>query len=195
MKIRSIIAGTMSALMLVSFAGCDMFTTTKIDVDSLDDIDEEDWIDALESIGLTDSDYIAYGNDSFSFPDGTTFKIDSEIDAETQCCCYYYSKFASTEEAGELYEYYEDLYSDVLSNTGGKFSGSKGYDSTDDSGYIVLNGDFEDDDSYCPYYDILIWKDDVVVMAYLGNINSSAEVSGAKKEIGEFLDALGYPKP
>ena len=195
MKVRNILAASMSAVMLLSFAGCDMLTTTKIDVDSLDEIDEDEWIDALEEIGLTDSDYFAYGNDSFSFADGTTFKVAYEIDAESQCCCYYYSRFASTEEAGELYEYYEDIYSDVLSNNGGQFSGTKGYDSTDDSGYIVLNGEFEEDDGYCPYYDILIWKDDVVVMAYLDNIDSNSDVAVAKKEIGEFLDALGYPKP
>ena len=195
MKARNVLAASMSAVMLLSFAGCDMFTTTKIDVDSLDEIDEDEWIDALEEIGLTESDYYAYGNDSFSFADGTTFKIAYEIDAESECCCYYYSRFKSTEEAGALYDYYEELYSDVLSNSGGTFSGTKGVDSDDDSGYIVLNGEFEDDDSYCPYYDILIWKDDVVVMAYLDNIDSSAQVSGAKKEIETFLDALDYPKP
>ena len=195
MKVKRILAASISALMLISFAGCDMFTTTKIDVDSLDEIDEDEWIDALEEIGLTESDYIAYGNDSFSFPDGKSFKIEYEVDAETDNCCYYYSRLPNTEEAEALFEYYEDIYSDVLSNTGGQFSGTKGYDSTDDSGYIVLNGEFEEDDGYCPYYDILIWKDDVVVMAYLINIDSNTDVAVGKKEIGEFLDALGYPKP
>ena len=194
MKATRILAASMSALMLVSFAGCD-FLNTKIDVDSLDDIDEDEWIDALEEAGLTESDYYAYENDYFTFDDGTRFDIEYEIDAETECCVYYYSRFETTEEAGELYEYYEMLYSDILSNNGGKFSGTKGYDSDDDSGYIVLNGEFEEDGGYCPYYDILIWKDDVVVMAYLGNINSAAQVSGAKQEIDTFLDALGYPKP
>ena len=194
MKATRLLAASMSALMLVSFAGCD-FLNTKIDVDSLDEIDEDEWIDALEEAGLTENDYYAYENDFFTFDDGTKFTVEYEVDAESDCCVYYYSRFKTTEEAEELYEYYEVLYSDILTNNGGKFSGTKGYDSDDDSGYIVLNGEFEQDNGYCPYYDILIWKDDVVVMAYLGNISSASQVSGAKKEIDTFLDALGYPKP
>ena len=182
MKIRNILAASMSAVMLLSFAGCDLLNK-KIDVDKLDEISEEEWVDALEEIGLDESEYYEYANDSFSFPDGTSFKVDYEVDADTQLCTYYYSKFSDTEQAGELFEYYEELYSDVLSNNGGK------------SGYIVLNGDFEDEDSYSPYYDLLIWKDNVVVMCYLSNINSESEVSTAKKEIDSFLDAIGYPKP
>ncbi len=194
MKAKRIIAAGMSALILISFTGCD-FLNTKIDVDKLDEIDEEDWIDALEEIGITEEYYYYYEDDYFTFADGTRFDIVSEIDAETGLNCYYYSRFATTEEAEELFEYYVDLYSDVFNNEGGKFSGTKGLDSDDDSGYIVLNGDFEDEDSYAPYYDILIWKDDVVVMAFIGNVENEAQVTGAKMEIGNFLDALGYPKP
>ena len=106
----------MSAVMLLSFAGCDLLNR-KIDVDELDEISEDEWIDALEEIGLDEQDYYAYANDSFSFPDGTTFKISSEVDADSQLCTYYYSKFADTEQAGELFEYYEELYSDVLSSS------------------------------------------------------------------------------
>lgn len=194
MKVRNILAASMSAVMLLSFAGCDLLNR-KIDVDELDEISEDEWVDALEEIGFEERGYYEYANDSFSFPDGTSFKVEYEVDADSQLCTYYYSKFSDTEQAGELFEYYEELYSDVLSNNGGKFSGTKGYDSDEDSGYILLNGDFEDEDSYSPYYDVLIWKDNVVVMCYLSNINSESEVSIAKKEIDSFLDALGYPKP
>lgn len=195
MKANKIIAASMTLCMLASFTGCSLFVT-KIDVDSLDKIDEDEWIDALEEIGLTESDYYAYENDYFTFDDGTRFDIVYEVDAESAHCVYYYSRFASTEEAEALYEYYEELYYNVFHSIGGTFSGTKGIDSDNDSGYIVLNGDFEKDKSnYCPYYDILIWKDDVVIMAYLSNINSTADVNSAKAEIDEFLDALGYPKP
>ena len=83
MKIRNFLAASMSAVMLLSFTGCD-FLNKKVDIDKLDEISEDEWIDALEEIGIDESSYYAYGNDSFSFPDGTTIKIDYEVDADSQ---------------------------------------------------------------------------------------------------------------
>ena len=83
----------------------------------------------------------------------------------------------------------------LLENTNGKFSGAKGSSISSDSDcYIALDGEFEDDDSYSVYHDLVILKGDVLLIAYI-DVDDEDQVDNGKAEIDTFLDALGYPKP
>lgn len=181
-----------STVVLGMAAGCSL-TKIDFDIDSLDDIDNSKFMDALDEIGVDDDDIVIYEDDYFNFSSDPSkyYYVETDIDATTSTTYYSYAVCVDDETAQDLFDYYyEGTYSDVLENNGGKFTGRKGVVIEDGASYIILDGEFETDTTYSVYHDIIVLKDNVVFIAWI-DVSSESDVADAKKEIDSFIDALG----
>ena len=196
MKFTKVTSLVIIGATVLAMTGCNK--NVSIDVGALDDIDDGNFYDALESIDVSKDDCTVMEDNSFTMGDDDSvyYDVDLSIDAYTDNCYYSYVKCVDEDTAHDLFDYYYDnLYHDILENTNGKFSGAKGSSISSDSDcYIALDGEFEDDDSYSVYHDLVILKGDVLLIAYI-DVDDEDQVDNGKAEIDTFLDALGYPKP
>ena len=192
MAFRKITSVVLASAVVLGMAGCSL-TKINFDIDSLDDVNGNKVMDALDEIGVDDSDIVIYNDDSFNFTSEPSkyYDVNYDIDATTSITYYSYAECVDAETAQELFDYYyEGTYSDILENNGGTFTGRKGVQIEDGASYIILDGEFETDSSYSVYHDIVVLKDNVVFIAWI-DVSSESEVADAKKEVDSFLDALG----
>ena len=192
MAFRKITSVVLASAVVLGMAGCSL-TKINFDIDSLDDVNGNKVMDALDAIGVDDSDIVIYNDDSFNFSSEPSkyYDVNYDIDATTSITYYSYAECVDEETAQELFDYYyEGTYSDILDNNGGTFTGRKGVQIEDGASYIILDGEFETDSSYSVYHDIVVLKDNVVFIAWI-DVSSESEVADAKKEVDSFLDALG----
>jgi len=181
-----------SAVVLGAASGCSL-TKIEFDTDEISKVDASSFQDALDEIGMSSSDIVVYENDYFNFstdPD-EVYYVDIDIDATADATYYSYAECVDEETAQNLFDYYaEGTYADVIDGGEGSFTGRKGIQIEDGNSYIILDGEYTVDDTYYVYHDIVVLKDNVVFIAWI-DASSEDEVSDAKKEIDEFLDALG----
>ncbi|MCR4689144.1 MAG: hypothetical protein K5745_06260 [Saccharofermentans sp.] len=181
-----------SAVVLGAASGCSL-TKIEFDTDEISKVDASSFQDALDEIGMSSSDIVVYEDDYFNFstdPD-EVYYVDIDIDATADATYYSYAECVDEETAQNLFNYYaEGTYADVIDGSEGSFTGRKGIQIEDGNSYIILDGEYTVDDTYYVYHDIVVLKDNVVFIAWI-DCSSEDEVSDAKKEIDDFLDALG----
>ncbi len=175
-KFKSLIAGSMVGIMMLSVVGCANFKV----------IDDEDvFLDALEaSVGIDEDECSTY-KDSSTNGDDTEY----EIYAYDSGCNYIYIRFEDDEDA---MDYFEDFYDDFEDAKEDKdIEGSYRCGITKTSGYILVNGESKSDDFFDDkIYGGFFVKDNVFIAAYtLSDKKSKIE------DIQAFLKELGYPKP
>ena len=175
------------------FAGCAGIThEPKVDVSKLKDIDENDFFEALEKIGIDERDTDVMEDTSFSFDDNDMdFEVEYCIDAYADNDNYYsYTRCVDEATAKALFDYYFDDYDHIFDSK--DFSGIKSYEVGTNTGYLLIDGRYDNQVSgtYTPYHDALFLKGDTVVFAMASDYDVAIE-----KEVNNFLDALGYPHP
>ncbi len=175
------------------FAGCAGIThEPEVDVDSLKEIDEEDFFKALEAIGIEESDTEIMEDSSFSFSgEDIDYEVEYCIDAYADNENYYsYVRCVDEDTAMALFEYYYSDYKDVFDAK--DFSGISSHEVGSNTAYVLIDGRYDDKaaNTYTPYHDAIFLKGDTLVIAIASDYDLSIE-----KEVNTFLDALGYPHP
>ncbi|MCR5327695.1 MAG: hypothetical protein K6E12_02415 [Saccharofermentans sp.] len=186
-------AGSMILASVMLFAGCAGIThEPEVDVDSLKEIDEEDFFKALEAIGIEESDTEIMEDSSFSFSgEDIDYEVEYCIDAYADNENYYsYVRCVDEDTAMALFEYYYSDYKDVFDAK--DFSGISSHEVGSNTAYVLIDGRYDDKaaNTYTPYHDAIFLKGDTLVIAIASDYDLSIE-----KEVNTFLDALGYPHP
>ena len=168
------------------------FDSYFVNVNALRYISEEDFFIALESIGIQKSDTDCMYDTSFSFnDDDTDFEVKYCIDAYADNENYFsYARCADEATAKALFHYYFDDYVYLFDSK--DFSGIKSYELGDNTGYLLIDGIYDDTVSgtYTPYHDAIFLKGDTVIFVMASDYDSAIE-----QEVDAFLDALEYPHP
>lgn len=172
-NVKKVLSVAMVASMVFSMTACGK---------SFKAIDKKDFKKALKAIEL-DEDMEEIEDDNVEY-----LGID---DAEYAASAYDEDQmymFIEFEDADAAKEYFEDEFYDDFEDAiedediDGKYSNKI----SDDSGYIIVNGENDDEEMYGGIY----FKDNVMVVAI-----SYTTKKSDMKDIDAFLDAIGYPKP
>lgn len=194
MKSSKIIATSSAVLAtIVVFAGCAGITyEPKVDVAALPDVDDTAFYNALNAIGIDESDVEVMSDTSFSFADDDTdFKVIINLDATSDNDNQFsYTQCVDEKTAKALFDYYYDDY-DYLFDAK-DFSGISSHEVGSNSAYVLIDGRYNDNtaNTYTPYHDAIFLRGDTVIVAIASDYDLSIE-----KEINDFLNALGYPHP
>ena len=191
--IKILSAGVSAIMAVILLAGCAGIThEPKVDMSQLAVIDDTAFYNALNAIGMDESDVEAMADTGFSFADtDTEFDVILNLDATSEKNNQYsFTHCVDEETAKALFDYYYGNYDYVFDAK--DFSGISSHEVNSDSAYILIDGRFDDKTSntYTPYHDAIYLKGDTVIVAISGNYDFAVE-----KEINTFLDALGYPHP
>ena len=190
---KLMMAGAMALATTTLFAGCAGVThEPKVDVSSLKTVSENDFLTALDKIGVSDANIDIMEDTSFSFnDDDTDFEVEYNIDAVADNDNYYsYTRCVDEATAKALFEYYYNDYKYLFDSK--EFSGIQSHEIGDNTGYLLIDGRYDDKSAgtYTPYHDAIFLKGDTVVFAMASDYDVAIE-----KEVNHFLDALGYPHP
>ncbi len=129
------------------------------------DEDMEELEDDLEYYGFDDTEYVAMAED------------DEQM--------YIFIEFEDAEVAKEYFEdeFYDD-FEDAIEDE--DIDGKYSYKISDNSGYILVNGENDDEEMYGGIF----FKDNILVAAVADSTKKSD-----MKDIDAFLEEIGYPKP
>lgn len=162
------------ASMALSFTGCGK---------SFKAINKKDFEKGLKAIKL-DDDMLEYEDESvssFLYDDAEYAAMATDDDQ-----MYMFIEFEDEEAAKECFEeeFYEDL-EDALEDE--EFDGKESHKLKKTSGYIIINGDNEEEGDV---YGGIYLKDNIMVVALAHSTKKSD-----KKDVDAFLKEIGYPKP
>ena len=167
--VKSLVSTMLIGSMLFSFAGCSV---------KFDAVKAKDFKKALEdAMDIDDDDY-------------------SDYDWDDSRNIWYYHKdiridYYQFDDADDAYDYFEDLYDeweDTLDD--GDFDGKHKEKFKDDatSGYILLNGESDNDDFYeGDIYGGIYFVDDIIIIAVC-----RSDKQKDMDKIDALLDAIGY---
>lgn len=190
---RLMSAGASLLAASILFAGCAGIThEPKVDMSKLDAVDDKDFINALEAIGIDESDVEIMSETSFSFAgDDNDFEVIINMDATSEKeNLFSYTHCVDEKTAKALFEYYYDDYDHLFDAK--DFSGISSHEVGSDYAYVLIDGRYDDkiSNTYTPYHDAIYLRGDTVIVAIASDYDLSIE-----KEVNDFLDALGYPHP
>lgn len=190
-KLTTALASLLAAATL--FTGCAGIThEPKVDMSTLKEVKDQDFLDALEAIGVDNSDISVMADTSFSFKgDDADFEVIVNLDATSEKDNQYsFTRCVDEETAKALFDYYYDDYDHIFDNK--DFSGISSHEVNDTTAYILIDGRYDDKNAntYTPYHDAIYLLGDTVIVAIASDYDLSIE-----KEVNDFLDALGYPHP
>ncbi len=190
-KLTTALASLLAAATL--FTGCAGIThEPKVDMSTLKEVEDKDFLDALEAIGVDNSDISVMADTSFSFKgDDADFEVIVNLDATSEKDNQYsFTRCVDEETAKALFDYYYDDYDHIFDNK--DFSGISSHEVNDTTAYILIDGRYDDKNAntYTPYHDAIYLLGDTVIVAIASDYDLSIE-----KEVNDFLDALGYPHP
>ncbi|WP_034448492.1 hypothetical protein [Butyrivibrio sp. AE2032] len=186
-------AGALVIAATVLFTGCAGIThEPKVDMSTLKQVDDEDFIKALGAIGIDESDVDEMLDTSFSFnDDDTDFEVTINLDAVSDNGNQYsFTQCVDEETAKALFDYYYADYDGIFDNK--DFSGISSHEVGSNTAYVLIDGRYDDkvENTYTPYHDAIYLLGDTVIVAIASDYDLSIE-----KEVNDFLDALGYPHP
>ena len=174
---KGIVSVALVGSMLMSVAGCASFNL----------ISYKDFKKALEdAVNLDDDDIREYKN---STVDGNDTK--HEIYATDGKCAYMFIEFDDADDAVDYFEDVYDEFEDTVKDDDFDGSYKKAYSESSQTGYILVNGDSDNDDfmdGKC-YGGIFLKENTIVVV--MANSQKSSDI----EDIDAVLDAIGYPKP
>ncbi len=190
-KILATGVSALTAIMLLS--GCAGIThEPKVDMSQLAVIDDAAFYNALNAIGIDESEVSVMADTGFSFADvDTEYDVILNLDATSEKNNQYsFTHCVDEATAKALFDYYYDNYDELFEAK--DFSGISSHEVGTGSAYILIDGRLDDKaaNTYTPYHDAIYLKGDTVIVAIAGNYDFSIE-----KEINTFLDTLGYPHP
>lgn len=170
--IKNIVSVVLLASMALSIAGC---------AKKIEPVKKKDFKDALEEVfDIDDDDYRDY--------DWDDYENIYYYDHDTRVEMYQYD---DEEDALDLFEDIYDDYEDMIEDK--EFKGKKRavFNENGGYGYILLDGvtdadEFGDDDFYGGIY----WSGDTIIYVYV-----LSDKDKYTKQIDEFLNVIGYPKP
>ena len=155
-------------------------------------INDEIFIQALETIGVKESAIEVYEHTHFIYhDDDTAFSVIVMVSAKTyKGNTYFFARCVDVETAKDLFEYHYNSYEGAFDSP--NFTGVTSHDVRDDTAYLIFNGELNDKfaDVTTPYHDAIFRKDNVVII-----VKTNMNYPDAEQEVDEFLDALGYPHP
>jgi len=155
-------------------------------------ITDEIFIEALETVGIKESDITVYEDTYFYYKDkDSAFSVIVMASAKSyKGNEYFFARCVDVETAKKLFEYHYNSYD--IEFEGPNFTGDCNYYVGKDTAYLIINGEHNDKfaDVITPYHDAIFRKDNVVVIAKTNLNYPDAEI-----EVDEFLDAIGYPHP
>ena len=174
---KSVIAAILTGAMIMSIAGCANFEL----------ITHKQFKKALEDAAKIDEDEIRETKDDKY--EGADVK--RRIVATDGKCVYSYIEFDDAEDAYDTFSEIYDDFTDAVEDD--EFDGSyrKGINENSGTGYILVNGDSDNEDfidGKC-YGGIFLKENTFVVV--LANSQKSKDMD----KIDAVLDAIGYPKP
>ena len=188
---------TVSSVLAVSvfFSGCAGIThEPSVDVSSLPVVSEENFYNALSSIGIADTDTSVIEDSSFTFSESDIeFDVIINIDGTSvNSNEYSYTRCVDEETAKALFDYYYEEYEPVFDMK--EFSGISSHESGEDYGYILIDGRVDSEENgisiYTPYHDAIFLKGDTVIVAIASDYEKHIE-----DEVDKLLDSIGYPHP
>ncbi len=190
---KILITGASVIAASILFAGCAGIThEPKVDMSSLNAVDDMAFLNALEAIGIDKSDAEVMADTSFSFADDDTdFEVIINIDATSEKDNQFsYTHCVDEKTAKALFDYYYSDYDRVFDAK--DFSGISSHEVGNNFAYVLIDGRYDDmiTKTYTPYHDAIFLRGDTVIVAIASDYDFSVE-----KEVNEFLDALGYPHP
>lgn len=172
-KIKNVVAVMMTAVMLFSMTGCHK---------NIKEISKKDFKNALEDELDVDSDDISDWSDD----DEKCYIYISDDYVQS----YIFIEFDDEDDAADAFEDYYDDFEDVKDDD--DFDGSSSAYISDSTGYILFDGETDDDKflEESEIYGGIYHRGAVLVVAYSADGGKSDN-----KDIDTFLSAVGYPKP
>ena len=176
MKMKKIISVALLGAMTLSVAGCAL---------KIETVKKGDFKDAIEEV-IDEGDYAETSNNIYYY--GDNFFID-------------YYELDDEDDAADAWEDIYDVYEDMIDHS--DFEGKRKTVSTSSYGYILLDGECDDDDflrdvsgvqflaygeNY--YYGGIFYCEDQIII-----VMTLKDKDGNREDIDTILDALGYPKP
>ena len=176
MKMKKVISVAVLGAMALSMTGC---------AKKIESVKKGDFKDAIEEV-IDDSDYSDNGSNIYYY--GDNFFIE-------------FYEFDDEDDARDCWDDIVDSYEDA--NDGGDFDGKRKTVNTDNYGYILLDGECEDDDFLTDisgvyflnggenyYYGGIYWVEDEIII-----VMTTKDKDGNREDIDTIISALGYPKP
>ena len=162
---KTLITSILLGAMALSFTSC-----AKVEY-----YDEDDFLDICEDeLDVEEDDMLDMGGRNVET--GYYFEYGDAYVAYFQ----YDSKKTAKKEFEEILDDFEDMKDDH------DFKGSSAFVNVSDHGYLVMNGDVDDEVYYGGYY----WNDDMIIMVF-----TDEDDKDAFKDVKEVIDAFGYKKP
>jgi len=174
---KGIISVVLAGSMMMSLAGCANFNL----------ITYKDFKKALEdALDMDDDDIREYKNSSV---DGNETK--HEVYANDGKCRYAFIEFDDADDAVDYFEEVYDEFEDTLKDDDFDGSYKKAYNENAQTGYILLNGDSDNDDFMDgKVYGGVFLKENTIVI-----VMANSQKSSDMEDIDAMLSAIGYPKP
>ena len=177
MKFKKVISVALLGAMALSVAGC---------AKKIDPVKKKDFKTAIETV-IDEDDYYETDNNNIYYY-GDNFFIE-------------FYQFDDADNALDTWEDILDSFESMKDHN--DFDGRSSFVTTDEYGYIRLNGECEDDDfltdlsgvvflqsgeSY--YYGGIYYVDDEIIV-----VMTTKDKDGNREDIDTIISALGYPKP
>lgn len=174
---KGIVSVALAGSIMMSVAGCASFNQ----------ITHKEFKSALEdALKMDDGDYTEYKNSSVGGDD-----TKHEVYAVDGKCRYAFIEFEDVDDAKDYFEDIYDEFEDTIKDDDFKGSYKKAYSDSSATGYILVDGDSDNDDfmdGKC-YGGIFLKENTIVVV--MANSNKSSDMD----DIDAMLSAIGYPKP
>lgn len=173
---KKVISVALVGAMALSIAGC---------AKKIETVKAGDFRDALEEV-MDDDDYTDANDNIYCY--GDNFFIE-------------FYEFGDEDDAADAWDDIYDTYEDMTD--GGDFSGKRKTVTTGSFGYILLDGECEDEDFLTGvsgvqflnggenyYYGGIFYVEDQIII-----VMTTKDKDGNREDIDTILNALGYPKP
>lgn len=187
---RKIFALLLTMVMTAAaFTGCSIrFSEPSVDMSAFTDCGEDNFIKALETVGIPKEKHTIHRDHAFKFPDDDTeyiyeYCLEATADNENY---FAYVRCSEAATAKKLYDHFYKKYKDVWTTKG--FLGIHSDEVGETTGYVLINGRLSQSDgkTYTAYHDALYFKDRTVIIMMASDYRSDIvrQIDNLCKEIG-----------